>query len=110
MNKSKTELLQFIQDYELKRADGIIAFDATVSFYHNDELRRIPSMVQVVNLPKEMVIYIHEFMKDEYHQSEVFSTELFSISYSEGTPLEIRTNSNHPGFIISILPDNRKRL
>ncbi len=105
MSISPNQLLQdFITDYNLKRPDGVTAFDATVSFYKEKILHSISSEVQIINMPAMMVLYIFEFFKEAYELPEMYATENFKFRYSKGGPLQIIAAENSQPFFVSILP------
>ena len=94
----------FIADYNLKRADGITAFEAAVKYHKKNLLHTIFSEVQIITIPKAMVLYILKFFKETYQMPEMYSTENFIFRYSKGGPLEIYDDQNNQSFIMSIQP------
>ena len=103
MNNRQTELLkQFIKDNQLQKPDGTIRFQAVVSFYKQSSIQHIGSEIQVLNLPKQMAVYVLEFLKEEYGHPEMYNTsqQLFS---TRGRVLEIR-DPEDDGLLISISP------
>jgi hypothetical protein len=103
MESDSTQQLQkFIANNNLTTERGIILFDAIITFYQNGNSFPIFSEVQVITFPKEMVLYIFEFVKDIYHQSEIYSTRLYSFKYTDKNILEIRHNNHKDLLIFSI--------
>ncbi len=99
----------FVNDYSLKRADAVTAFDAIISFYKKDMLHTVPSKVQIITIPKVMAVYIFEFFNDSLGREEMYSTENFYFCRSKGGALEIRADESSIMFLISIMPVNIKK-
>ena len=108
MQNSQTELLlQFINNRGL-RTGNLIIFNAVVLFYEDAELMKITSEVQIITLPKEMALYIIEFLNPEYNRSEMFSTAQFCFTINEDNALEIRNNEAESRFLLCLTPADAK--
>lgn len=92
--QSTRQLQQFIADNNLASNKDIILFDAVITFYRNNKLVTAVSEIQVITLPKEMVLYVLEFVKDVYHESEIYSTSLYFFNCKGKNILEIRDCHN----------------
>ncbi|HRI22697.1 MAG TPA: hypothetical protein PLA68_17175 [Panacibacter sp.] len=104
MPNSQTELLcEFINKRELITGNLII-FNAVVLFYKETQLKKITSEVQIITLPKEMVLYIIEFLNPEYNRSEMFSTAQFCFSINKDDALEIRNYETESRFLLCLIP------
>jgi hypothetical protein len=91
---STRQLQQFIADNHLASQREIILFDAVITFYRNNKLVTAVSEIQVITLPKEMVLYVLEFVKDVYHESEIYSTVSYFFNCRGKNILEIRDDHN----------------
>jgi hypothetical protein len=101
--RSKNIVEDFISFHKLRRDDNSIIFNAQVSFYHDQVLHKLPSSIQIITLPKALVLYIDEFFFEGYQQPEVYSTENFYFSSPGPGVLEIRGFESQPDFLISIM-------
>lgn len=93
-SQSLQQLQQFIADNQLATKKEIILFDAVITFYRNNKLVTAVSEIQVITLPKEMVLYVLEFVKDIYHESEIYSTSSYLFTCRGKILLEIRDRHN----------------
>ena len=93
-SNSTHQLQQFIADNNLATQKEITLFDAVITFYRNNKLVTAVSEIQVITLPKEMVLYVLEFVKDIYHESEIYSTNSYFFTCKRKNALEIRDNHN----------------
>jgi hypothetical protein len=105
MNNNSTEPMhQFISWYNLKRKDGLLLFDAAVSFYNNKKLHTIDSEVQVIMLPDQIALYVLELLKGEFNVPEMYCTTDYSFVYTATNQLEIRHPQTNAPYLISIKP------
>jgi len=100
---SKKLVEEFVSFHNLRKEDNSIIFNAEVIFYKGDELHKLPSRIQIITLPKAMVLYIDEFFNEVYQQSEVYSTENFYFHPKDPAILEIRGYGSQPDFLVCIL-------
>ena len=99
----------FIDDHGLKRADGVTAFDAIITFYDHKAIGySIPSEVQIITVSGEPVIYLIEPFQELYQLPEMYKATAHHFSYSNGGALEIRGTEFEQQFIVSIKPVNIK--
>ncbi|MES2849513.1 MAG: hypothetical protein V4685_10690 [Bacteroidota bacterium] len=89
-NNSVLQLQQFIKKNALDPQKGIILFNATITLHSNENPLIISSEVQIITLPKEMVLYILEFVKATHLQSEIYSTRLYHFEHTGNTTLVIK--------------------
>lgn len=101
-NKSLLQLQQFILDNNLASQKGITLFDAVITFYHNGNQVNTSSEVQIITLPKEMVLYVLEFVKDIQHESDIYSTSSYYFCYTGNNIMEIRDSSYNDLLLFSI--------
>ena len=106
-NKSALQLQQFISDNNLASHKRITLFDAVITYYHNGNPVNTPSEVQIITLPKEMVLYVLEFVKDIQHESEIYSTSSYYFSYTGNNIMEIRDASYNDLLLFSIMVLNK---
>ena len=97
----ETQLLQFICDHHLKKPNGVVLFDAMVSFYQKEESRDIFSEIQVITLPDCMALYILTFFNDKYGMPELYTTRDYIFNYPEASKIEIHLKDN-AGFVLSL--------
>ena len=100
---NKEQLQTFIETNNLKRVNGLIVFDAEVVFYNNNNEHKINSSVQIIILPNAVAVYIFEFFKEEYQQTEMYSTNDYRFNLSNTNVLEIKKDSGSPRLLISVL-------
>ena len=101
-NNSIQQVVKFISENNLKTQEGIVLFDAAVTFYRNGVPVSATSEIQVITLPKEMVLYVMEFVKDAYHESDIYSTSLYHFNYPGKNILEIRDGNYKDLLLFSI--------
>lgn len=101
-SNSSLQLRAFISNNNLNTQTGIILFNASVSLYRKDNPITVFSEIQVITLPKEMALYILEFVKDSYHNSEIYSTRLYSFNCTGKNTLEIRDEHSKDLPLLSI--------
>lgn len=90
MQTTSTEkLLEFITLNDLKKSADIILFNALVTRIRNNSLLKAVSEIQVITLPKESALYILEFVKEELHEPEMYSTAHHHFSFPDSKTLEI---------------------
>lgn len=105
MEENQSRLLQFISDHGLKRPEGTVLFEALVSWYEAGSLKHLQSQVLIITLPKVMVLYVLEFIKEDHHQAEMYSTGSFFFNYTPGNAsLEIKEDPSRPMSLVSISP------
>jgi hypothetical protein len=97
-------LHKFISSNKLKNNNDIILFNATIEFYKNESLHNIHSQVLIVMLPKQIAVYILEFLKEEFHTTELYNTSSYHFKCPEAKRLEIYQNNADQAFILSIIP------
>ena len=100
---NKEQLQTFITTNNLKRVNGLIVFDAEVIFYNNNNEHKINSSVQIIILPNAVAVYIFEFFKEEYQQTEMYSTNDYQFNLSNTNVLEIKKDNGSPKLLISLL-------
>lgn len=100
---NKEQLQTFIETNNLKRVNGLIVFDAEVVFYNNNNEHKINSSVQIIILPNAAAVYIFEFFKEEYQQTEMYSTNDYQFNLSNTNVLEIKKDNGSPRLLISVL-------
>jgi hypothetical protein len=100
---SKDIVEQFISSNRFFEGEKSVFFNALISFYQDQVLRKIPSRVEVIGLHNNLFVYIDEFADEQYQQREVYGTDYFHFNLSNNT-LEIRQQGSHPDFLISIRP------
>ncbi len=89
-NNSLPELQKFISQNTLSPHQKIILFNAAVTFYQESKPITIISEIQIIRLPKEMVLYVHDFANDGHHESEIYSTSLYHFENKSNNTLEVR--------------------
>jgi hypothetical protein len=94
----------FIADHQLKRADGVTSFAATVMYNDMGVFHSIISEVQIIHVFETMAVYIFEFFKDEYRFQEMYSTQNFNFGYKKGSALEISNSAMQHRLHIAIIP------
>ncbi len=104
-NNSALQLQQFISENTLALQKGITLFNATITLHNNKNQLIISSEVQIITLPKEMVLYILEFVKATHLQSEIYSTRLYHFEHSGNTTLVIKEPDGGPLLTVSIQPE-----
>lgn len=100
---NKEQLQTFITTNNLKRVNGLIVFDAEVIFYNNNKEHKINSSVQIIVLPNATAAYIFEFFKEEYQQTEMYSTNDYQFNLSNTNVLEIKKDNDGSRLLISVL-------
>jgi hypothetical protein len=100
---NKEQLQTFITANNLTRVNGLIIFDAEIIFYKNDEEHKINSSVQLIILPNATAVYILEFFKEEYQQTEMYSTNDYQFNLKPANILEIKKGNGGSGLLISVL-------
>ncbi|MBL0355529.1 MAG: hypothetical protein IPP72_00955 [Chitinophagaceae bacterium] len=95
---------QFLACYNLKKDNGLILFDANVSYHSNKSQHTIGSQVQVIILPKEIAVYIIEFLTGEFNFNEMYSTSRYNFNCSATNQLEISGEYPDCPLPISIMP------
>jgi hypothetical protein len=70
--QSTQELQRFITENKLRREDGLIVFEASISFTTTDKI--VNSELMVVTLPDEMVLYIMECGTSNYPENDMYRT------------------------------------
>lgn len=88
---SREHLLNFISKNQLKKEDGIICFDALVSFYKPSPFE-INSEIQIISLPNEHALYIINHPENLAASSDVYSTAAFDFVHTGSNELEIADN------------------
>ncbi len=91
---SINQISQFIAGQGLVKTDGIIIFNALVTSYRNNRMLKINSEVQILTLPNQIALYIHEFFREEYLEPEMYSTASYNFAYMPDGTLEISDSSN----------------
>ncbi len=102
------DLQQFILDNNLKREDGIILFNASIQLHSSGETFSFFSEIEVITLPKEMVLYILEFDGKENSGKEMYRTGQDQFTLLSQQDLEIRDTGTDNRLVISIQPTTAK--
>jgi len=97
-------LHKFISSNKLKNNNDIILFNAAVEFFKNGTLHNIHSQVLIVMLPNQIAVYILEFLKEEFHTTELYNTSSYHFKCPKAKRLEIYQNNPNQEFILSIIP------
>ena len=97
-------LQNFISCNHLKRANGIILFDAAVVFYKDHKTHTVNSQVQIIVLPNATAVYIFEFLKEEYNRTEMYSTVHYQFNLSGASTLKINADNCDDHFVAVVLP------
>ena len=109
-SNSAQQLEKFISENNLKTQEGIVLFDAVVTFYRTSNPLIIFSEVQVITLPKEKVLYVLEFIKDLYYESEIYSTSLYFFNYTGNNILEARDATYKDLLLFTVKPLDKKAI
>lgn len=103
MHTTSTDQLQeFITLNDLKKAGEIILFNALVTRIRNNSLLKAVSEIQIITLPKEIALYILEFVKEDLHEPEMYSTANHDFSFPDSKTLVITDAVNHTKIIIAV--------
>jgi hypothetical protein len=94
----------FVEDFSLLKNNGIIAFNALITYFQNNLLHTITSEVQIIVWPNVAAVYIYEFIKNDYEIADMYSTANFQFEYNKNNTLEIKDSETADAFFISILP------
>ena len=109
-SNSAQQLEKFISENNLKTQEGIVLFDAVITFYRTSNPLIIFSEVQVITLPKEKVLYVLEFIKDLYYESEIYSTSLYFFNYTGNNILEARDATYKDLLLFTVKPLDKKAI
>jgi hypothetical protein len=71
-NPSTQELQRFIADNRLRREDGLIVFDGTITICTTDT--DFSSELLVITLPEEMVVYVMDFELSGQSGNDMYRT------------------------------------
>ncbi len=105
MIASNTQDLQkFILDNNLKREDGIILFHASIHLHNSVETLSFFSEIEVITLPKEMVLYILVFGGKENSGKEMYRTGQDQFKLLSQKELEISDTETNSRLVISLQP------
>ena len=84
-------LLAFINDFQLKKNGGVIAFNAQLRLQVHKSMISLLSEIQILTLPSMMAVYIIEPIHDQFNLPEMYSTNDANFSYTQNQFLEIYT-------------------
>jgi hypothetical protein len=96
------QLQQFITDNKLRREDGLIVFEAAITFCKAGEVASLYSEVQVITLPQEMVLYIIEFSIPPLSENDMYSTIRYTFTCLPDQKLEISDTRSDNRLVISL--------
>jgi hypothetical protein len=103
-NNSPQELQKFIAQKIPSSQKEIILFNAAVTYYRDNTPVTITSEIQIITLPKEMVLYVLDFVNDNYQESEIYSTRLYQFEYSSNNTLEVKGSDGQALLIVAAIP------
>jgi hypothetical protein len=101
---SRMNLLAFIQDFNLRRPDGVTSFNAVIIFRHDNNERIIETEVQVITSGNVEAIYI---MGPEINYAglpDTFTSEKEKFFYRTNKCLQITNEKESDNFTVSIFP------
>lgn len=98
-------LRRFITQNKLDVENGMILFDAAVIYYEEPLSFTIGSQIQIITLPKQMALYVYEFLKVAYKRTEMYNTPNFDFFCSASGTLKISEREGLTNrLLLSILP------
>lgn len=84
-------LLGFVNDFQLTKNGGVMAFNAQVRLQVHCSTISLLSEIQILTLPNQMAVYIIEPIHDQFNLPEMFATNDACFSYAKNKHLEICT-------------------
>ncbi len=99
-NHSTQELQRFIEDNSLKRKDGLILFEGTITLCKTET--DFNSDLLVVTLPEEMVLYVMEFCTPGQPENDMYRTKDHLFTCLPDKKLEITDLKSGDPVIISL--------
>ena len=96
------QLQQFISANKIGRTNGILLFEASIHFLNNNVTNTINSAVQVILLPDTAVLYIMEFVKQEYGQNEMYSIADYDFTCIDERTLQVVNDAASTKISISL--------
>lgn len=103
-HQSTQELQRFITDNSLRRKDGLIVFDATVTICTTNT--HFLSELLVVTLPEEMVVYVMDFDLSGHPGNDMYRTVDNLFTCMPGNKLELTNLKSGNRAIISLAVTN----
>lgn len=98
------QLTEFIKDFNLRKPNGVISFNALVEFKINDHVIDKVSEVQIITSTNTETIY---FIEDDIYAAslpEMLEAEKHEIIYSKNKKLIINGNDSKGDYSVSIKP------
>ncbi len=88
------QLQIFINDYQLRKPNGVIIFDSAIRVSINGQLQQINSEIHIISIRQMMVMYIITPLMQELDLPDIFNTEsTFTFKYHKEVGLEINNGS-----------------
>jgi hypothetical protein len=100
--QSIQELQRFITDYRLRREDGLIIFEGTITLCKTNT--DFYSEILVVTLPEEMVLYVMEFGKPGHPENDMYRATDHLFTCLPDKKLELTDLKSGNRVIISLAP------
>ena len=101
---SRLHIFTFINDFKLKKPDGVVSFDASIEFEVNAEKKIRESEVQIITSGNMEAVYlINEKLAGE-NLPEMFSSQKETFEYIHNKCLQINGENDGNKFIVSVIP------
>ena len=104
MKESLSELGQFINDFNLRQANGVIAFTATIYFNTDGQTKTEESEVNIITSDNIGAIYFLSI--DEQSVPDMFSVKDHRFTYTPGKCLSIEG----PVYSVAVFPKTKKEV
>jgi len=98
MKESLSELEQFINDFNLRQSNGVIAFTATIHFNNAGQTKTEESEVHIITSDNIGAIYFLSL--EEQSLPDMFSIRDHRFSYTSGKCLSIES----PVYSVAVFP------
>lgn len=82
-------LLAFVNEFQLKKTGGVIAFNAQVRLQVHNSMISLLSEIQILTLPSRMAVYIIEPIHEQFKLPEMYTTDDACFNFTRNHMLEI---------------------
>jgi hypothetical protein len=105
---ARTNILNFVKDFELKKPIGIISFEAVIDFEIDEQKIEAESEVQIITSGNLEAVYLINEKISKHKLPDLFTSAKENFLYINNKCLEIKGTFEGRDFVVNIYP--RKNL
>jgi hypothetical protein len=104
---ARSAIMMFIKDFDLKKPDGVVSFDASVDFNLSGSKKTLETEVLVITSGNIEAVYLIHPGITGAGLPDMFSSGKEVFTYSTGQCLKIENQKGAEGFEVSIFPKQK---